>query len=280
MPATAHSTTRDAMAGAAVFARLMRRFDLGFFLSLLLFVALFGGWQLAVNRGLLPAFVLPAPTDVALRVVEDALLPRVHVATLYTLTAILVGFAIAAMLGIALGAAVALVPLLDRVLSPYIIALQTIPKVAIAPILIIWFGMGIESKIVIVALIDFFPILVNAAAGFRNIDPRQILLMNAINASPWQIFVKVRVPNAMPYLMAGIYISMVFSVIGAVVGEFIGSTQGLGSEIVQRQAVMDVVGVFSMLVILTVIGIALNAITRLVAKRLVFWADSENPAGV
>ncbi|TWS98512.1 ABC transporter permease [Reyranella sp. CPCC 100927] len=275
-----HATLDGVRAGETLFTRLVRRFDGGFLLSLMLFVALFGGWQLAVNRGLMPAFVLPAPTDVALRVVEDAMLPRVHVATLYTLTAILVGFAIAAILGIALGAAIALVPLLDRVLSPYIIALQTIPKVAIAPILIIWFGMGIESKIVIVALIDFFPILVNAAAGFRNIDPRQILLMNAINASPWQIFVKVRVPNAMPYLMAGIYISMVFSVIGAVVGEFIGSTQGLGSEIVQRQAVMDVVGVFSMLVILTLIGIALNAITRLVAKRLVFWADSENPSGV
>jgi NitT/TauT family transport system permease protein len=274
------SATTRAPTGEGAFARLSRYVDLGTILSLVLFVVLIGGWQLAVYRGLMPAFVLPAPTDVALRVVEDALLPRVHVAVLYTMTAILGGFAIAAVLGIALGAAIALVPLLDRVLSPYIIALQTIPKVAIAPILIIWFGIGIESKIVIVALIDFFPILVNAAAGFRNIDPRQLLLMNAINASPWQIFVKVRVPNAMPYLMAGIYISMVFSVIGAVVGEFLGSTHGLGSEIVQRQAVMDVVGVFSMLVILTLIGIALNAVTKMIAKRLVFWADSENPAGV
>jgi NitT/TauT family transport system permease protein len=264
----------------AAFTQIAGRIDIGLVLSLALFVVLIGGWQLAVHQGLMPAFVLPAPSDVAWRVLEDSLSSRVHMACLYTLTAILGGFAIAAVFGIALGAAIALMPLVDRVLSPYVIALQTIPKVAIAPILIIWFGFGIESKIVIVALIDFFPIVVNAAAGFRNIDPRQILLMNAINASPWQIFVKVRVPNAMPYLMAGIQISMVFSVIGAVVGEFLGSTHGLGSEIVQRQAVMDVVGVFSILVILTLIGIALNGATRMVSRKLVFWADSDTPAGV
>jgi len=259
---------------------LLQRIDLGTVLSAILFVVVFGGWELAVRQGVMPAFVLPSPSDVVLRVFVDLTSAATLGDCAYTLTEILVGFAGALVLGMGLGAAIALVPLVDRVLSPYIVALQTIPKVAIAPILVIWFGFGIESKIVIVALIDFFPILVNAVAGFRNTDPRQILLMRSLEASDWQIFVKVRLPNATPFLMAGIYISMIFSVIGAVVGEFIGSARGLGSQIMQRQAGMDVVGVFSVLVILTLIGIALNFAAKAVGRRVAFWSESENSTGL
>jgi len=257
-----------------------RGFDLGTMASLVVFVLVFGGWELAARYHLMPAFVLPAPSDVALRVVADLLSPATQQDCLYTLAEIIAGFAGALVLGIGLGAAIALVPLIDRVLSPYIVALQTIPKVAIAPILIIWFGFGIESKIVIVALIDFFPILVNAVAGFRGIDPRQIVLMKALDATSWQIFTKIRLPNAMPFLMAGVYISMIFSVIGAVVGEFLGSARGLGSQIMQRQAQMDVIGVFSVLVILTVIGIALNLVAKFAGRRLAFWSETENSTGL
>lgn len=269
-----------AVQGSIRMLRRWRWFDLGTILSIVLFVVLIGGWQLSVVRGLVPAFVLPAPSDVAMRVVTDLLDKAVLYDCLYTLTEILVGFAIAAVFGIALGAAIALVPLVDRVLSPYIVALQTIPKVAIAPVLIIWFGFGIESKIVIVALIAFFPILVNVVLGFRSIDQRQIVLMKVLNASHWQIFSKIRIPNALPSIMAGMYIAMIFSVIGAVVGEFLGSPHGLGSQIMQRQASMDVVGVYSMLVILTAIGIALNFAVKLVSRSLVFWGQSEEPAGL
>jgi NitT/TauT family transport system permease protein len=169
---------------------------------------------------------------------------------------------------------------LDRALMPLIVAIQTIPKVAVAPVLIIWFGFGIESKVVIVALIDFFPILVNAITGFRSSDPRQILLMRALNASPWQIFIKVRVFNAIPYLMAGMYIAIVLSVIGAVLGEFLGSARGLGSQIVQRQGSMDVVGVFSMLVILSAMGIVLNLAVRMASRRLAFWTREGEHSGL
>lgn len=260
--------------------RLARRLDLGSALSLAVLVAFLAGWELAVRNGVMPAFVLPAPSDVAARVIDDLASPATRADILYTLTEIVAGFAGALVLGIGIGAAIALVPLVDRVVSPYIVALQTIPKVAIAPLLIIWFGFGIESKIVLVALIDFFPILVNAVAGFRSTDPRQIVLMRALEATDWQIFIKVRVPNATPYLMAGIYISMVFSVIGAVVGEWLGSAQGLGSQIMQRQAGMDVIGVFSVLVLLSAIGILLNVIAKLVSRRVAFWATSDEPTGV
>jgi len=254
--------------------------DLGTILSALLFVLLMTAWHFSVALGLVPVFVLPAPLDVAAKVLHDVVDPSVQYDILYTVAEILIGFAVAAIFGIVFGAAIALVPLVDRVLSPYIVALQTIPKVAIAPLLIIWFGFGIESKIVIVALIAFFPILVNVVLGFRSTDPRQIVLMNVLDASVWQIFAKVRIPNALPFIMAGLYIAMIFSVIGAVVGEFLGSAYGLGSQIMQRQASMDVVGVYSVLVLLTVIGIALNVIVKMVSRKLVFWGSSEEPTGI
>lgn len=257
-----------------------RWLDLGTIISALLFVVLMAAWHYSVTWGLVPVFVLPAPLDVAVKVLHDVTNSSVQYDIMYTLAEILIGFAVAAVMGIVLGAMIALMPLVDRVLSPYIVALQTIPKVAIAPVLIIWFGFGIESKIVIVALIAFFPILVNVVLGFRSTDPRQIVLMNVLDASIWQIFAKVRIPNALPYIMAGMYIAMIFSVIGAVVGEFLGSAHGLGSQIMQRQASMDVVGVYSILVILTAIGIALNVAVKIASRKLVFWGNSEEPTGI
>lgn len=259
---------------------LLGRIELSTVLSAALFVLFFGGWELAVHQGLMPAFILPSPSAVLVQVAVDLVSADTLYNCAYTLTSILVGFSGALVLGVGLGALIALSPMADKVLSPYIVALQTIPKVAVAPILVIWFGFGIESKIVIVTLIDFFPILVNAVAGFRNTDPRQLLLMKSLEASDWQIFLKVRLPNATPFLMAGVYISMIFSVIGAVVGEFIGSASGLGSLIVQRQAAMDVVGVFSVLVILTLIGMCLNLVAKLIGKRLAFWSNAEASSGI
>jgi NitT/TauT family transport system permease protein len=147
-------------------------------------------------------------------------------------------------------------------------------------VLIIWFGFGIASKIVIVALIDFFPILVNVVLGFRSIDPRQLVLMKVLDASPWQVFCKVRVPNALPSIMAGVHIAMILSVIGAIVGEFLGSAHGLGAQIMQRQAGMDVVGVYSVLAVLTCIGILLNAVVKFASRKLVFWGNATGARGL
>ena len=264
----------------ALASMVLRLTDIGTLLSIALLVILLTGWEMSVRYGLVPAFVLPAPSDVGRRIVTDVMDRALRFDCLYTLTEILAGFTVAAILGMALGAAIALVPLVDQVLSPYIVALQTIPKVAIAPILIIWFGFGIESKIVIVALIAFFPILVNVVLGFRTIDPRQITLMRVLDASSWQVFCKVRIPNAMPSIMAGMYIAMIFSVIGAVVGEFLGSPHGLGAQIMQRQAAMDVIGVYSVLAILTAIGIALNWAVKGTSRKLVFWGNAEELNGL
>ena len=193
---------------------------------------------------------------------------------LITVTEIVCGFAAGAMVGIALGAVIALVPMIEEIIWPYIITLQTIPKVAVVPLLIIWFGFGIESKILIVALICFFPILVNAVAGFKSTDSRQVLLMESMDATKWQIFKMVRLPNAVPFLIAGFQIAVVLSVIGAVIGEFLGASAGLGALLVIRQANMDVTGVFSVLAMLSIIGLAMNLGVGLLSRRVAFWADT------
>jgi NitT/TauT family transport system permease protein len=152
-----------------------------------------------------------------------------------------------------------------------VLALQTVPKVAIAPLLIIWFGFGLQSKVLTAALIAFFPVLVNVIAGLRSVDPRRLMLMRALQASPWQTFRKVRLPSMLPYLFAGLEIAMVFSIIGVIVGEFIGSSVGLGVMIIQRQGTIDVAGVFSVLIYLSLLGLVLNAVIVGAKRRLVFW---------
>jgi NitT/TauT family transport system permease protein len=126
----------------------------------------------------------------------------------------------------------------------------------------------------IVALICFFPILVNSAAGFKSTDARQLLLLSAMDATKWQVFRKVRLPTAIPFLIAGFRIAIVVSVIGAVVGEFLGASVGLGALIIIRQSNMDVTGVFSVLMMLSLIGMAMNLFINLLAQRLAFWADT------
>jgi NitT/TauT family transport system permease protein len=248
--------------------------DLGNVLSAVILVSLLTGWELSVRAGVMPAFLLPAPSKLVGQFLTDITTRATLWEAFYTFSEIILGFAAGAVVAIGLGAAIALVPMIEKIVWPYIITLQTIPKVAIAPLLIIWFGFGIESKILIVALICFFPVLVNAVAGFKGTDSRQILLMSAMDATTWQVFRMVRLPNAVPFLIAGFQIAVVLSVIGAVIGEFLGASNGLGALIVIRQANMDVTGVFSVLAMLSIIGLAMNLAVTTLSRKLAFWSDT------
>lgn len=249
-------------------------------ISIALLLVLIGIWELASRLGLLPAFLVPSPSAVASAFVADVTSPAVLHDLYITLAEVLMGFGLAAISGIVVGSLMALVPIIEKVLDPYITALQTIPKVAIAPLLIIWFGFGLTSKVVIVALIAFFPVLVNTIAGLKGVDRKQLLLMRSMEASPWQTFTKVRIPAVLPFLMAGFQIALVFSVIGAIVGEFLGAAQGLGSLIVRRQGMMNVEGVFSVLLILSLMGLILDGVLKFIAARVTFWAgDARENAG-
>lgn len=239
----------------------------------LVFLALVGVWHGATVVLEVPRYLLPGPVAVADQLLSDLTDANFYANVQVTLTEILAGFGAAALSAIILGSLVAAMPLLERVLTPYIVAFQTMPKVALAPLAIIWLGYGISSKVVLAALIAFFPAFVNIVAGFKSIDPDQILLMKSLGATRKQTFVKVRLHAILPFLMAGLDIAVVFAVIGAVVVEFIGSAMGLGSLILQRQANVDVAGVLSVLVVLSLIGVALHLMLLSVSRRFTSWAD-------
>jgi NitT/TauT family transport system permease protein len=163
---------------------------------------------------------------------------------------------------------------MERTLYPYIVAFQTLPKVAIAPIIVIWFGYGVTSKIVITATIAFFPLLANTIVGLRAVPQEQVELMVAFTASRWQVFWKARIPQALPYIFVGLDVAIVLSVIGAIVGEFVGAQAGLGYLILQKNFNMDMSGVFAILIVLSVFGIGLHMLVNAVQRRVVFWMES------
>lgn len=247
-----------------------------FILTSIMLIAL---WQVISVWFEVPQFILPAPSDVASATYSDLVTGRIVPHFVVTLTEIIGGFVVAAILGVALGSLIGLVPIAEKIGLPYLLAFQTVPKVAIAPLLIVWFGYGIQSKIITAGLIAFFPILVNVVTGLQTVDQRRIVLMQSLKATPFEIYRKVLFPSMLPYLFAGLETGAVFSAIGAIVAEFIGAAFGLGSLILQRQAAVDVPGVFSALIFLSLIGIVLNLMVRIVARRLTFWSRPVRSAG-
>jgi NitT/TauT family transport system permease protein len=143
------------------------------------------------------------------------------------------------------------------VLNPYIIASQAMPKLALAPIFVMWFGFGILPKVIIAALIAFFPLFENTITGLNEVDPDKVELFRSLNATPWQVFAKLRLPNAVPFLFAGLRVAVVLSVVGAIVGEYVGANRGLGALIIASQGTMDTPLMFAVFVVLTVLGYAL-----------------------
>jgi NitT/TauT family transport system permease protein len=193
--------------------------------------------------------------------------------TLYTLTEAMLGFAVASTLGVIIGGLIAQFPLVEKTLYPYLIAIQTTPKVAIAPLFIIWFGFGMTSKVVIAATVSFFPVLVNVISGLKATDPERIELMRSLRASRWQIFWMVKFPSALPIIFAGLNIAIIFSLLGAIVGEFLGSRQGLGNAIMQMNVNLDTAGVFASLFVLSSVGIGLHLLMSTIERKLLFWTE-------
>jgi NitT/TauT family transport system permease protein len=266
---------RTARPATALMARL------GSFLTAVVsLLALALVWEIAVRALAVPAYLLPAPSAIVDKVYTDLasglIIPHFEV----TLFEVISGFALAALSGLLLGSVIALVPIIDRIIYPYILVLQTIPKIAVAPLFLIWFGYGVQSKIITAALVGFFPVLVNVTAGLKTTDARRVLYMRALKASALQTFFKVRLPGMLPYFFAGLEVAIIFCIIGAIVGEFIGSSLGLGTLIIQRQGAVDVAGVFSVLFYLSVMGVVLNVLVKACAKRFAFWSHPDASSGL
>lgn len=229
------------------------------------------GWELAVRLLDVPVILVPPPSAVAASLWrflgQEPFWRDLEVTVVETMA----GFALGAATAVALGALIAQFPLLEKSVYPYVVGLQTVPKIAIAPLLTIWFGFGLTSKVVVATIIAFFPILVNVIEGLKASRPQELELLRAMCASRWQAFWRVKVWNALPFLFAGLDIGIVFAVLGAIVGEFVGSQAGLGNRLLQLDFRLDIPGVFAVLVVLSLIGIGLHLVVRAVQRRVVFW---------
>ena len=227
-------------------------------------------WQLAVVLGGLQKSILPPPLLVAERFVEAFAEGTIqpHLAT--TLQEIAVGLTVGAVLGLLAGYVMARSPLAERLLSPYIVAAQAVPILALAPLLAIWFGPGLLSKVVICALIVFFPVAISTMVGVRSVDARLLELARSLRATRWQVVTTLEVPAALPAIFGGLRVGVTLAVVGAIVGEWAGADRGLGLLVnLARGSLFDIPLLFATLLTIALLGIVLYALVVLVERILV-----------
>jgi NitT/TauT family transport system permease protein len=250
-------------------------------LGIVLFCGLVAALEAVVRVFEIPSYILPAPSEIMValyRGFAGSFFSRgsyyVHIGT--TATEALAAFAIGSAIGIAVGALIVQFPLLRRLVLPYFIGLQSVPKVALAPLFVVWFGLGMSSKIVLGVLLTFFPLMINTAAGLASVERERIELMQSLKATGWKTFRLVTLPSALPFIFAGLEMAAAYAVLGAVVGEFVGGTGGLGVLILNRNAALDIAGSLAALVILAVMGIILQRAVAFARARVLFWAPSHD----
>ena len=247
-----------------------------FLYPLVSFSVFLAAWSGALVLFEVPTYLVPSPTAVGnalwLGLIKGQLYPHIWA----TLSVTFIGYLLGCTIGLLIGALTAEVEFVDRLLRPYVIALQSIPKVALAPLMIVWFGYGMSSKIVMVALMCFFPVFVNTVAGMRSANPALIDLYRAVSASRLSIVMNVKLPTAATSIFAGLEVAVVLALIGAIVGEFISSTRGLGNLIQSASTTLDVSMMFAAVAILALMGILASELLRRLHRRVVFW---ERPHG-
>lgn len=231
-------------------------------------------WYVATARDWVSSIIIPSPQNVVRALDAGFVSEGLWWQHLWsTLQATVVGFLISSALAIVIAALLSSSARLEQIILPFIIAFQTLPKVAIAPLILLWLGFGQTSKLTIVVVVCFFPVLVNALQGLRIRHLEQYELLKSVGASKWKIIWYLRVPYALPYVFAGLQIAIIFALIGAIVAEFVGNSAGLGYVLIQQKAVFNVSGVFAILFVLMVIGMTLHGIMRWIEVRMLFWAS-------
>ncbi len=235
-----------------------------------LLAAFLVAWKLIVVVAGYPDFVLPAPETVAGRFVSAWIDGTLEVHTAQTLSEVLAGFAVGATLGIVIGYVLAQSVAAERLLSPYFVAAQATPILALAPLIALWFGSGLVSKVIICALIVFFPVAVATMVGVRSVDRRLIEMARGFRATRWQLMREVRIPAALPAIFGGLRVGVTLAVVGAIVAEWAGGERGLGVLInLARGSLFDIPLLFSTLLAIALLGIVLYGLVALVERRLV-----------
>jgi len=228
-------------------------------------------WDLAIKWFAIPKYILPSPAAVGTTLVQVFSSGTIWPDLWYTLQSTLLGYAIGCTGAVVLGAMLAESPTFEKFVYPFIVAIQAMPKVALAPLLLVWFGYGLESKVVLVVLICFFPLFVNTVVGFRQTDNELIDMCRAFLASRWYIFLHVKLPSAANSIFAGLQVAVALALIGAVVGEFLASSKGLGYMVASATVNMNVSLMFAGIVVLAVLGIVGTELVRLLHRVVVFW---------
>ena len=255
---------------------MTRRGPAAFALRLAFIAALIALWELVVIGLELPPYLVPAPSKVAYAL-YNGLANNLYPAHIYvTLGETLLGFVIGCAIAFVLGSIIAVFVTVEYYVYPLVVMFQAVPKVALIPLVAIWFGLGPASKVVSAALVAFFPLMVNTIAGLRSADEDRLNLMRSLSASRWQIFHMLRLPNALPYIFAGLEMAMIFALIGAIVAELIGADKGLGMLMQSLGFNMDVAGEFSILFILAILGLVLSWLVATVRRRVLFWDRSRD----
>ncbi len=231
-------------------------------------------WQISIDVFEIPSFVLPTPLSV-LKALERAYIEGLfwqHLA--YSMTSTIIGYVVGCGLAILVGAVVSEWRTAEKLIHPLVIALQSMPKVALAPLILVWFGFDLKSKVIMVALVCFFPVFVNTVVGLKQTNPALIDMARAVSASRWMIFWEIKLPSAAGHIFAGLQIAVVLSLIGAVVAEFVSSSQGLGYLINSSAVTLEVNMMFAALVSLAVLGIIGTQLVRYAHRKLIFWEGS------
>jgi putative hydroxymethylpyrimidine transport system permease protein len=242
-------------------------------------LVLLGLWQLAASADVIAnalriePFLVPAPSDIARSLWTDRSLLVDN--GWVTLQEVLAGFGVSIVAGVGFAVALHLSPTLRRAFYPLLVASQTVPIVVVAPILVVWLGFGIGPKLAIIALICFFPITVNTLDGLRSVDPDLVKMMRTLDAGRWRTLSGVEAPTALPYFFSGAKIAVAVAVIGAVFGEWAGSSSGLGHLIQQASAQLETARTFAAVVVLSVLAVALFGLLAALERRVAWWGPAE-----
>lgn len=239
---------------------------------LLTLVAMVVVWELAVALFRVPEYILPTPRGIAAAMIKEWRYLALH--TWITVQEVLLGFAMAVAVGIPIAVAIVYSPLIERAIYPLLVGSQSVPKIAIAPLLIFWAGLGLFPKVLVAFLISFFPIIIDTVVGLRSVEPEMLHLARSMGAGAGRIFLKIRFPTALPNIFAGVKVAVTLSVVGAIVGEFIQADRGLGYALLQANAVMDTRLGFAAIIVLSAVGIAMFVAVDFIERRLIPWHAS------
>ena len=236
---------------------------------LILIVGLLVGWELAIKIFAIKPYLIPEPLAVIHQMINQW--PHLWRETLVTTYAALGGFALSIVFGIPIAMLIAYSKLVESYVYPLLVFSQSVPKIAVAPLLVVWFGFGIFPKIITAFLLGFFPVVVSTVMGFKSVDSEMLDLVRSMKASRWQVFLKISLPHALPSIFSGLKVSITLAVVGAVVGEFVGANSGIGYVLQIANGNFDLPLMFAALVILSLVGVVLFAAVDVAERLMIPW---------